>query len=101
MTNDARQWPFADPPNVLVFTTVSIADCQTWVHYVTHDEEDGAWQFHPVSNSPPSESDAAVISLAHMLKIEPRIAELADLPTGWHAWRDTPEAPWQRAPRET
>lgn len=38
-----------------------------------------------------------MISLAHMLKIEPRIAEVADLPCGWHGWRDSPDAPWQRA----
>ena len=40
-------WPFDDPPHVVVFTTKSIAFRQRPVLLVTHDEEDGAWQFLP------------------------------------------------------
>jgi hypothetical protein len=92
-----RPWLYADPPNTAVFTSKHIIDHEDWVHYVTHDEDDGAWQFHPYSG-PTSEADAAVVSLQHMLRIEPRLAEIADLPLAWHAWRDSKTAPWQRAP---
>ncbi len=43
---------------------------------------------------------AVVVSLERMLAIEPRIEELADLPLGWRAWRDSENAPWERAPKQ-
>jgi hypothetical protein len=92
------KWPFMDPPNTAVFTSVRILDEKDWVHYVTHDEEDGAWQFHPFGG-PTTMKEAAVISLEHMLRIDPRIEELADLPLGWQAWRDSKSASWTRAPK--
>jgi hypothetical protein len=98
MTDTNRQWPFLDPPNTAVITNVRILDQEDWVHYVTHDAEDGAWQFHPYLG-PASMKEAAVASLAHMLRIEPRIEELADLPLGWRAWRDSKSAHWTRAPK--
>jgi hypothetical protein len=78
---------------------VRILDEKDWVHYVTHDQDDGAWQFHPV-RGPASMQEAAVVSLKRMLEIEPRIEELADLPLGWHAWRDNQNASWTRAPKQ-
>ena len=96
MDDSQRPWPFADPPNTAVITSVRILDDKDWVHYVTHDQEDGAWQFHPFSG-PTSVEEAAVVGLAHMLTVEPRLAELADLPLGWHAWRESQSAPWTRA----
>lgn len=76
-----------------------ILDRGDWVHYVTHDQDDGAWQFHPL-RGPASAREAAVVSLERMLNLEPRIEELADLPLGWHAWRDDKHAPWTRAPKQ-
>jgi hypothetical protein len=93
-------WPFADPPNVAVFTSVRLLEGEEWVHYVTHDLDDGAWQFHPYSG-PTSEKESVIISLAEMLDLEPRISELADLPIGWHAWREKRDAEWMRATNET
>ncbi len=100
MTNLDPKWPFLDPPNTAVFTTVPILDNGAWVHYVTHDLEDGAWQFHHQQTGARSVKDAAVVSLKRMLVLEPRIEELADLPLGWHASRDDEHAPWRRAPKE-
>ena len=99
MTDTNQQWPFLDPPNTAVTTNVRILDEEDWVHYVTHDAEDGAWQFPPF-HGPASMKEAAVVSLQHMLRIEPRLEELADLPLGWHAWRDSKSATWNRAPKK-
>lgn len=89
------EWPFADPPNVAVFTSATILDGADWIHYVTHDDDDGAWQFHPY-RGPASEADGQVVSLELVSQLDPRILELADMPCGWHAWRDAPDAPWRR-----
>ena len=93
-----RPWTFLDPPNTAVLTSVRILDEEDWMHYVTHDQEDGAWQFHPYSG-PTSEEESADVGLEHMLRIEPRLEELAELPLGWHAWRDSKSDPWTRAPK--
>lgn len=95
-------WPFDDPPNVACFTSRRIFEQGDWIHYVTHDEDDGGWQFHPPS-APTPMSDAWLVGLGNIVKRDPTIVELADLPLGWHAWRDAPDAPWQRGvqpPRE-
>lgn len=90
-----NEWPFADPPNVAVFTSKSIVKADDWIHHVTHDEDDGAWQFHP-STGPAPEEEAAVVALKTVLQLDPSVGELADLPLGWEAWRTSRTASWQR-----
>jgi hypothetical protein len=99
LLNDVnRDWPFLDPPNTAVFTSVRILDDEDWVHYVTHDEEDGTWQFLP-SHGPANMQEAAVFGLIRMVEMEPRLEELADLLLGWRAWRESRDAPWMREPK--
>lgn len=62
---------------------------------VAHDAEDGGWQFLDGSDEVQAE-DACVVGLGEVLKRDPSIAELADLPYGWIAWRSSNGAPWQR-----
>ncbi|MDI1429921.1 hypothetical protein [Polyangium sorediatum] len=89
------KWPFADPPNVAVFTSKRILSGEAWIAYVSHDEDDGAWQFH-ASNGAAPEAEAAVVSLRSIVDADPTLASLADLPLGWCAWRDRVGAPWNR-----
>jgi hypothetical protein len=89
-----KTWPFNDPPNVAVFTSKKIVDHGTWIQRVTHDEDDGAWQFHPHGGT--AESEAFVVSLKSITKIDPSVLSLADLPLGWCAWRNTKDEPWKR-----
>ena len=89
-------WPFENPPNVAVITSQSITSGDGWIAFVSHDEDDGGWQFHP--SEPIQVDDAAVVSLRSVLAKDSSIAELADLPLGWQAWRDGPDAQWERSP---
>lgn len=98
MTTTNASWPFSDERNVAVFTSKRIVHEGEWVYYVSHDADDGAWQFHPHRGMTP-ESEAAVVSLETMVKLDETLRELADLPLGWHAWRETQDADWQRAPK--
>jgi len=88
-------WPFDDPSNVAVFTTKSIVSGQQPVLLVTHDEDDGAWQFLPREGAG-HEKDAAIVSLRSMIERDGTLAELADLPVGWRAWRESQNSPWLR-----
>ncbi|MDZ4779868.1 MAG: hypothetical protein SGJ19_06425 [Planctomycetia bacterium] len=94
------KWPFGDSENTAVFTSKKILDGADWVYYVTHDADDGAWQFHPHSGPTP-EAEAAVASFKSMLGIDDSIRALANLPLGWHAWRKSKSSPWTRSKMET
>jgi hypothetical protein len=83
-----------------VFTSTRVLDGEERIHYVAHDDQDGSWQFHPFSG-PTSEEEAQVVSLERIVMLDPSVEELADLPLGWHAWRDAEDAPWTRAPTES
>ena len=90
-------WPFSDPPNVAVITTRSIAEDRAWIAHVSHDADDGGWQFHDADPSPARQEDARLVSLRSMVERDATLAELADLPEGWRAWRDAARAAWRRA----
>lgn len=87
-------WPFSDPPRVAVFTSKKIFDHNGWIQRVTHNEDDGAWQFHPEGGT--AESEAQVVSLKTIAYVDPSILSLADLPPGWCAWRSTRDGQWRR-----
>ncbi len=90
-----KTWAFADPPNVAVFTSERILRGEDWIHYASHDADDGAWQFHPSGGITP-EHEAAVVALHTIVDLDPSVNALADLPLGWHAWRPDRDAAWQR-----
>ncbi|HWX67834.1 MAG TPA: hypothetical protein VNZ27_15560 [Rhodanobacter sp.] len=93
---NADTWPFSDQPNLAVVANRKIIVEQAWIAYVSHDLDDGGWQFH-VESEELIEKNAAVVSLENVLECDPTIALLADLPLGWHAWRSSKTAAWQRA----
>ena len=85
-------WDFVDPPETEVITLERILHGQSSILLVTHDAEDGTWQF--LDGEHVFEEDGAVVCLGEMVGIDPSLAELADLPEGWFAWRPNPGEPW-------
>lgn len=94
-----KEWPFADPPNVATYTTVKVLDEGHPILLVTHDEDDGAWQFLCGTTNEPT--DGRIVGLDCIVQKDPSVLELADLPLGWRASRESPEDPWQREPAPT
>ena len=90
-------WPFDEVPNVATMTTRGVIEGSEWIATVSHDEDDGAWQFIGVNGA--SMDQAMLVALRQIFERDASIAELADLPEGWRAWRDGPRAPWQRSPK--
>ena len=41
----AEPWPFADPPDMAVISVMQVFLQGMPVLHVTHDEDDGGWQF--------------------------------------------------------
>jgi hypothetical protein len=92
-------WPFEDPPNTACITCKDVVWRGVPVGLVTHDDDDGGFQFLPLSGAPSDAREACVVGLGQMLQRDPTLAEVADLPFGWRAWREAPGQPWTREPQ--
>jgi len=66
---------------------------------VTHDADDGAWQFVNGHGDTEDTDSAMAVAVETVFEVDPTIAGLADLPLGWRAWRDSPDHPWRREAR--
>lgn len=91
----AEEWPFKDPQDVATFTTSSVISGKEPILYVTHDDDDGAWQFH--SGEPLTDAQPKVASLSEIVKLDSSVKELADLPRGWEANRKSRGDKWVRS----
>lgn len=80
-----------------MFTLRSIVFGGAPILLVTHDADDHGWQF--LDGSKPEMGDAAIVGLGNIVRRDPTLLQLADLPPGWRAWRSSPSAPWQRGKR--
>ena len=90
-------WRFSDPPNVAVITTRKVVSGDDWIAFVSHAVDDGGWQFLNSESGPWNAADASVVGLGTIVQLDASIMELADLPLGWHASRDSRGSPWRRA----
>ena len=91
-------WPFEDERRVAVFTTVAVMREEAPILRVSHDADDGAWQFFDAVSTN-SSANAMLVALEEVVKLDPTVAELSDLPLGCSAHRSSPQAPWVRQPR--
>lgn len=87
-------WKFEDGPHTGVFVSEAVFNGSEPVTYVSHDIEDGAWQFH--GNSMSGSRQAKFSCFHHIVDTDRSLEELADLPLGWHAVRVAPGEPWSR-----
>jgi len=93
MSSTSSKWPFDDPKNCATFTTRRIMEIGWPVLLVTHDG-DGYWQFHDGGDV--QSADAMIVALHEIVSRDPTLCEVADLPPGWRAFRDSPGGPWRR-----
>jgi len=91
-------WRFTDSQDTVVVTLERILRGDSSLVLVTHDAEDGGWQF--LDGEHVFEEDGAIVLLGEMVQFDPSLLELADLPEGWCAWRETPDRHWQRTQGE-
>lgn len=89
----AGEWPFADPVDVDSFTTVQVMKGSP-ILFVSHDEEDGAWEL--LSGPTVADGDLRMACLGCAFERDRTVGELADLPLGWEAARTAVGARWIR-----
>ena len=88
-----QEWPFADPVNAVAISTVKVFRQNYPILRVSHDL-DGDWQV--LCGTTVESKDGMVVCLGCAFQIDRSIGELADLPLGWHAWREKVGTPWIR-----
>ena len=62
------------------------------IAYVYRDLDDDGFQF--ISDGEKTEADAMMVSLEEVYELDPAIGELADLPPGWRAVRESRGGEW-------
>ncbi len=97
-----NSWPFDQAPNVAAITLRRIVlpakgASPRPILYVIHEPDDHSWTF--LDGDAVTSADAAIVGMGEMLRHDPTIAEIADLPPGWEANRTKVGAPWIRSKR--
>jgi len=88
-------WPFDQPRNCAVFTLRTVMSGQEPIVRVTHDEEDHGWQF--IGPSGASIKQMMIVALEEIVELDESVFQVADIPPGWCAVRESPAHPWVRA----
>jgi hypothetical protein len=81
-----------DPRLGILTTTAVIAGAP--ILMVTHDADDGGWQFLCGTTNDPA--DGRIVHLAEIVAMDPSVTEVADLPLGWVAFRTGAGGDWTR-----
>lgn len=87
-------WPFSEPESTEVITLDRILRGESHVRLVTHDADDGSWQY--LDGEHVFEEDARVVTLRIMTELDSTLLALVSLPCGWYAWRDSVDDAWHR-----
>ncbi|MEM8671248.1 MAG: DUF2314 domain-containing protein [Planctomycetota bacterium] len=91
MTNS---WKFYDAPDTACFTTTFVLQ-GTPILRVYHDY-DGDWQFHGAADQPADPSVIKLVAMHQVVRLDPSLESLSDLPYGWAAKRSSVDAQWIR-----
>jgi hypothetical protein len=86
-------WPFPDAVNTATFCTERVAHQRFAVLQVSH-EEDGDWQFLDATTEDPGKP--VMLCLGCVFERDASLAQIADLPRGWSAFRPHVGAEWER-----
>lgn len=96
-THSFNNWPFPDDVNTAAYCTAQVVSQQFPVLRVAHDA-DGDWQFLDATTDEPGE--CVLHCLGCVYERDNTLAEVADLPRGWSAFREQAGSPWVRCQDE-
>ncbi|WP_324674952.1 DUF4262 domain-containing protein [Hymenobacter sp. GOD-10R] len=85
---------FFEERNTAVFVAQQVFKENKPILRVRHDEEDGAWQF--LTDAPATTDTIMLVALEQVVKHDPTINALFDLPTGQSAFREFVGGDWKR-----
>ncbi|WP_303312700.1 hypothetical protein [Hymenobacter sp. BT730] len=83
---------FPDALDTAVFTTTHVVRHHSAILYVYHFE-DGYWQFSG-SEENLSDQDYLLLGLGEIIALDPSVTQIAHLPLGAMAYRESKQAEW-------
>ena len=86
------EFPFYDAPNTATIICSHVMEEHEPILYVSHDEDDGMWQF--LCGKQHDESEARIVSLYSVFMQDNTIAELSEMPCGYFAERESGHSEW-------
>lgn len=86
-------WPFGEPPSTAVWTTMGVMRSGETIIHATKETSDGRWRFSSDRDSFPM-----IVLLREITALDPSIAEIHNLPSGYEATRSDRNTPWSRRP---
>ena len=92
---------FPDSLNTAVFTTKFVVHDRKEITYISHDFEDGAWEFYSDDNFDNYEDIVLILSLDEIIQLDISVLEVADLPLGFVATRRSKADDWTITKNET
>ena len=90
-----KKYNFIEDKKTMVITTKSILKCKKDIVVVSHDEDDGMWEF--LDGDDVTEEEASIVSLEEIFEIDNSVNELFDLQLGWIAYRENKSSEWIRS----
>ena len=86
------EFPFADAPNTATIVCCHIIECKAPILYVSHDGDDGMWQF--LCGKTHETDEAKLVSLKYAYELDHSVGVLASMPCGYIAERTSSDADW-------
>lgn len=86
------EFPFYNPPDTATIICCHITEKKAPILYVSHDEDDGMWQF--LCGKPHETDEARLVSLQWVFELDNSIGVLRDMPCGCCAERKTQCDDW-------
>jgi hypothetical protein len=87
-------WPFDQGPNVAAVTCRTILGGAP-ILVVIHYSDDHSWAF--MDGVTWETEEGALVAMKEIVRLDPTVVEVADLPPGWRARRTSVGSPWARS----
>jgi hypothetical protein len=97
LREESDHWPFDQPRHCATFTTPQVMRMGMPVLLVSHDADDHGWQF--LHGDVSDDDQPMLVALSEVVRTDPTLLEVADLPFGWQAIRSYRGGPWRRVPK--
>lgn len=86
------EFPFYDVPDTATIICCHIVNDGMPILYVSHDEDDGMWQF--LCGETHTTEEARLVSLGYVFDLDNSVGVLKDMPCGFYAMRENPGGNW-------
>ena len=85
-------WPFDQVRDVATITTRQVIYENLPILIATHYSDDHSWAF--LCGTTNNEEDAMVVGMGRMIDMDETLFDVANLPPGWGAHRESVESKW-------